>query len=452
MSLFVLRSFVYSELLLRMHDISKALSLYESALKTLTIEKGPNHPEVAVVLSDMGCALWKQGKVDEGQRLLEKALNTKEKTLGKHHSGLCAILSNLALVHETQHRHQQALDLLLRKAAIEKQVHLQTGWKREMVDTLCGIGHLYKQLQTIPNHRLEANKYYLQAIKAAESLQLTFSGKSRSKVSSNSATQMHAGADASSGSSTHLKQVDDSNNMHVQSSFANRKDEDAGRNLLVMQDPSAPSISDYMIEIATAIAENCRAIQPPMCQMALEYYQVALNLHVAASGAIRSEKASYDIALLQCAVAMTHAEKLEYDIAVEKMQKALAAFSQSNIGSSSKNMYNKTQIGAYWLRLGIWTSSCIEPPNDKLALHAFAQAYTILSLVVKEEESVSVSTKSTSMCSSTSKVMTPAAAALDDTMTWVCDMIGVEKSDITADFDVIKALSEAHVEVGAESY
>ena len=98
----------------------KATSLYEQgqyeeavkfakeALKIAEETFGPDHPDVAYSLNNLGELYRTQGKYAEAEPLHKRALAIWEEVLGKDHLDVATSLNNLALLYNTQGKYAEA--------------------------------------------------------------------------------------------------------------------------------------------------------------------------------------------------------------------------------------------------------------------------------------------------------------------------------------------------------
>jgi tetratricopeptide (TPR) repeat protein len=77
------------------HIENRALSILEKSL-------GPEHPEIAAVLSDLGRICFYQGRNAEAESLYGRALSIAEKTAGGDDLNTGTILNNLAALYRSQ--------------------------------------------------------------------------------------------------------------------------------------------------------------------------------------------------------------------------------------------------------------------------------------------------------------------------------------------------------------
>ena len=73
---------------------------------------GPNDPDVAAILNNLGVLHRKHGQYSQAQRYLARALAIKKTAFGSDHPEVALTLSNLAQVHVAQGRYEQAEPLL----------------------------------------------------------------------------------------------------------------------------------------------------------------------------------------------------------------------------------------------------------------------------------------------------------------------------------------------------
>ena len=91
----------------------RALSIKETVL-------GPDHPEVAKSLMNLGILVRKEGDFGEAQRLLERSLEIREKTLGPRDPETAASLDEIADVLQTTGKYDRARGLYERALAIQE--------------------------------------------------------------------------------------------------------------------------------------------------------------------------------------------------------------------------------------------------------------------------------------------------------------------------------------------
>jgi tetratricopeptide (TPR) repeat protein len=89
----------------------RALAIREKAL-------GPEHPDVATSLNNLGALYYAQGQYEKAEPLYQRALAIREKALGPEHPGVATCLKNYALLLRNTDRPQEAAALESRARAI----------------------------------------------------------------------------------------------------------------------------------------------------------------------------------------------------------------------------------------------------------------------------------------------------------------------------------------------
>jgi tetratricopeptide (TPR) repeat protein len=100
-----------------------ARTLYEAALAINEATLGPDHPEVAINLNNLGDLLRNLGRPGEARPLLERALAIDEAAYGPDHPEIATDLYNLALVLKDLELPEAATALLERALAIIEPVY-----------------------------------------------------------------------------------------------------------------------------------------------------------------------------------------------------------------------------------------------------------------------------------------------------------------------------------------
>lgn len=112
---------------------AEAAQLYRQALEIREHEQGPNHPEVALVLNNLGGLEAAQGHYGAAQPLIERALTIRQAALGEEHVLTAESLSNLALLYAAQGKATAAESLYRRALVI---LEKKSGTERAPLDTL----------------------------------------------------------------------------------------------------------------------------------------------------------------------------------------------------------------------------------------------------------------------------------------------------------------------------
>ncbi|MCA9690061.1 MAG: tetratricopeptide repeat protein, partial [Myxococcales bacterium] len=101
-------------------DQNEALAAYRKALALHERAYGPDHPQVALSLSDLGVALYRLDRLDEARATLERARAILEASVGPEHPQVATALSNLALVLQAQGDLEEAAKLHALALTIEE--------------------------------------------------------------------------------------------------------------------------------------------------------------------------------------------------------------------------------------------------------------------------------------------------------------------------------------------
>ena len=97
-------------------------ALFERALDIRERILGPDHPDTAISLNDLGLLHWAQGELDAAKPLFERTLTIRERGLGPDHRLTAAILDDLALLLRAQGEPADARPLFERALHIREQV------------------------------------------------------------------------------------------------------------------------------------------------------------------------------------------------------------------------------------------------------------------------------------------------------------------------------------------
>jgi len=99
-----------------------ARGLLEKALDIRTKALGPDHPDVAITLSELGTVVWRKGDFARAKALQEQALAIREKRLGPDSKEVASSLHNLGNLNWSQGNYAEARRLLERALAIREKV------------------------------------------------------------------------------------------------------------------------------------------------------------------------------------------------------------------------------------------------------------------------------------------------------------------------------------------
>ena len=92
----------------------------EDSLQLAERAVGPDHPNVAVSLSNLAMALEATGDYSRLEPLLTRALSIRERTLGPTHPDVGKSLTNLGRLKHFLHRYAEAEPLYLRALAVQE--------------------------------------------------------------------------------------------------------------------------------------------------------------------------------------------------------------------------------------------------------------------------------------------------------------------------------------------
>ena len=93
--------------------LQRVLDIREEAL-------GPDHPDVALTLHNLGFIYNAQGRYTEAKPLLQRALIIRETALGPQHLEVALTLNSLAFTYGVQSRYEEAEPLYERALAIRE--------------------------------------------------------------------------------------------------------------------------------------------------------------------------------------------------------------------------------------------------------------------------------------------------------------------------------------------
>lgn len=108
------------ESLYRQGLYERAFTAGQKALQATEQTAGPDHPETAWSLNNLGRLYDVRGRYEEAEPLSERALAIRKKTLGPDHPEVASNLSNLARLYEAQGRPAEAKPLYERALAIRE--------------------------------------------------------------------------------------------------------------------------------------------------------------------------------------------------------------------------------------------------------------------------------------------------------------------------------------------
>lgn len=99
---------------------AEAESLFKRSLAIWEKALGPDHPDVAISLNNLGLLYQAQGRYAEAKPFFERSLAIREKEFGPDHPDVANSLNNLGLLYKAQGRYAEAEPLLKRSLAIRE--------------------------------------------------------------------------------------------------------------------------------------------------------------------------------------------------------------------------------------------------------------------------------------------------------------------------------------------
>jgi tetratricopeptide (TPR) repeat protein len=123
-----------------LHDsgrYAEAEPLYRRALERRERTLGREHPDTLRSVNNLAINYLDQGRYSEAEPLLRRALESNERTLGREHPVTLLSVNNLAVVYQSQGRDAEA-EPLLRRALETRERTLG----REHPDTLFSVNNL----------------------------------------------------------------------------------------------------------------------------------------------------------------------------------------------------------------------------------------------------------------------------------------------------------------------
>src|SRR5205085_2129466 len=82
---------------------------YARALAIQERAQGPDHPDVAIVASNLAIALFELGRLDEAVVLFERSLAIRERVFGRDHEQTAYAMHNLGVVDGARGRPEAAI-------------------------------------------------------------------------------------------------------------------------------------------------------------------------------------------------------------------------------------------------------------------------------------------------------------------------------------------------------
>ncbi len=143
---------VQARLSLVMAGVYRSLGLFEEA-RTLATEAatlrdarlGATHPELAVVLTELGIIAQSQGEYEQAAGYLERALGIHSQTATPDSTALASILTNLGSVYTNQGRYDEARTTLERARSLKEVLAPRADV--DLASTLYNLAILHRQTQ-----------------------------------------------------------------------------------------------------------------------------------------------------------------------------------------------------------------------------------------------------------------------------------------------------------------
>ena len=106
--------------LYRTGKYDRAVVVAKKALEVAENNVGPNHPDVATSLNNLGLLYDTQGQYAQAEPLYKRSLAIKEKALGRDHPAVATTLNNLGSLYFAQGQYTPAEPLFDRARAIDE--------------------------------------------------------------------------------------------------------------------------------------------------------------------------------------------------------------------------------------------------------------------------------------------------------------------------------------------
>jgi tetratricopeptide (TPR) repeat protein len=133
--------------ILQLHQQGRYAQALELAIKALKLSEdtlGPEHPETATCLNDLGGMYQSLGDYTNAETMFERGLVIREKVLGPEHQFTARNLMNLGSLYVQMGKYARAEPLLLRALAINKKVLGSEAMAT--VTSLSNLGVLYQDM------------------------------------------------------------------------------------------------------------------------------------------------------------------------------------------------------------------------------------------------------------------------------------------------------------------
>jgi CHAT domain-containing protein/tetratricopeptide (TPR) repeat protein len=122
---------------------SEAEQLYQRALVIVERTRGPTHPDVATVLTELAVMYRGAGRFREAEAAIQRAIAIQEQARGQDHLEVAKELMNLALIYQVQERFSEAEQLYKRAIVISE--HKLAGSHTYTASSLGLLANMYQQ-------------------------------------------------------------------------------------------------------------------------------------------------------------------------------------------------------------------------------------------------------------------------------------------------------------------
>ena len=127
-----------------MGEYAKAEPLYQEALRIRQKVLGPEHPDTAESLNNLAALYWAMGEYAKAEPLYQEALRIRQKALGSEHPDTAASLNNLAVLYWAMGEYAKAEPLLQEALRIwQKALGPEHPYTAQSLDNL---GSLYQSM------------------------------------------------------------------------------------------------------------------------------------------------------------------------------------------------------------------------------------------------------------------------------------------------------------------
>jgi tetratricopeptide (TPR) repeat protein len=100
--------------------LDEALLGYQRAREILEQTLGPQHPDVAAAISNIGLMYQDQGRHEEALTQYQRALEIQQHALGPEHPDVASSLNDIGVVYQLEERYEEALEVHQRALGISE--------------------------------------------------------------------------------------------------------------------------------------------------------------------------------------------------------------------------------------------------------------------------------------------------------------------------------------------